>query len=326
MLFEIGLLRFQKLHAHIGRIADHDIEAAARENIREGRVPVERPIRERWIVDEAVAAVDRRFKVLQPMLAPRRLQPQRKPRDLDRLRVEIDAEEIFGDDLVENVEVDFGAELAQGAHRVAIAPRHLVEGCDEKRAGAAGWIEDGEIAQRREIGLPEGDLARRLRLVHAMRGPKRGAAFVERKRNRALDEKARHHVGRIDDPRALAFRDGGRRLALAVRLQLLDVGDRLLENMAEDGDRHFAPIIPLAELRDVLRQRIRQHERVGNFVLRKEAAVIRPDRQPFVAAIDGAEKRAENSSRSAAARTCFDPLRHPPAICPAKDRSAARRR
>ncbi len=40
------------------------------------------------------------------MLVARGLEPQRQPRDLDQLGVEIDAVEILGDDLVERIEVD----------------------------------------------------------------------------------------------------------------------------------------------------------------------------------------------------------------------------
>ena len=97
--------------------------------------------------------------------------------------------------------------------------------------------------------------------------------------DRALDQKARHHVRRIDDAFALALRDRGRRFALALGLQPFDVGDRLLENMAENGDRHFAPIVPLAELGDILRERVRQDERVGERVFCEQAAIIGPDRR-----------------------------------------------
>ena len=43
MFLQIGLDRFDIFHPHIGRIADHDIEAAALEHLRKGRAPVERP-------------------------------------------------------------------------------------------------------------------------------------------------------------------------------------------------------------------------------------------------------------------------------------------
>ena len=92
MLGEIRLDRLDKLHPHIGRIADHDIEAAARENFGERRAPIERARAYRRRPRQAVADADRRFQVLQPMLAPRRLQPERQPRDLDRFRVEVDAD------------------------------------------------------------------------------------------------------------------------------------------------------------------------------------------------------------------------------------------
>ena len=102
---------------------------------------------------------DRRFEILQPMVAARRLQPQRQAGDLDRFRIEVDTVQILGDDLVEDIEVDFDAELVQAAHGVAVAPRQLVEGRDQEMARTAGGIDDGEIAESGESGLPEGDFA-----------------------------------------------------------------------------------------------------------------------------------------------------------------------
>ena len=71
------------LAPHIGRITDYHVESTLREYVGKRRMPVERPLGPFLIADQAIADLDSRFQVLQPMLVARRLQPQRQPRNFD---------------------------------------------------------------------------------------------------------------------------------------------------------------------------------------------------------------------------------------------------
>ena len=126
-----------------------------------------------------------------------------------------------------------------------------------------------------------------------MRGPERIVSFLQRAPDRLLDDEARHHVGRVDDAFALAFRDLGRRLAATLGLEPFDVGDGLLEDVAEHGDRHFAPVVPGAERCDVFGEAVGQQQGVDDGIVGEQAAVVGRYRHVVLAAIDQAEEPDE---------------------------------
>ncbi len=79
------------------------------------------------VIDQAVADLDRRLQVLQPVLVARGLEPQRQARDLDQLGIEIDAVEVARQDLVVEVEIDRLPERMQPLDGAAVLGREQVE-------------------------------------------------------------------------------------------------------------------------------------------------------------------------------------------------------
>ena len=150
--------------------------------------------------------------------------------------------------------------------------RHLVKGRDQKSPGTAGRIDNGQCAQFRQIGQVE----RALRFIRLRRMDrfKRCKTLFQRQANGALHQKARHHVRRIDHALLLALGDIGWCLAPAFGLEFLDIGDRLLEDMAQHGHRDFVLVVPLAEARDLLGQFIGQDQCIRHVVPRKQPAII----------------------------------------------------
>ena len=108
----------------------------------------------------------------------------------------------------------------------------------------------------------------------------------------------------------MRFEIAGARFAPALGLQPLDVGDRLLEQVAKNRDRHLAPVVPLPKLRNIRRQFLRQYKRIGYRVFGEQAAVVGIDVEIFVAAIHGPEKGQEVLPNRLRQRTCFS-LRRP---------------
>ena len=182
------------------------------------------------------------------------------------------------------------------------SPREQVEGGDQERAGAAGGIDDAKAAQRGGVVAPEGALG--LLLAARQRSDRRcsGTSLPcavnsalkrsdERRPDRPLDKKAGDDVGRIDDALAFALGDFRRRFAAAFGAQFFQIGDRLLENVAEHRHRDFAPVVPVRQACELLGQLVRQYHRVGDRVGRKQSAIIGPDAAAFVANVDFIEKR-----------------------------------
>ena len=198
---EIGLRRFEIFHPHIGRIAEDDIEAAARRNIVDEAVAgAQIVVRAGWIESEPEGSRSSR------RLGPRAFRlarrgdlrasaPQRAARGFHRARIYVHAEEIIGDRLARRIERDRRAE-----RNLLIASRDFVEGRVEKRAIAAGGIDDLERPKCVEPCAPEGG-----RLASAMLREERRAPLVERQRNGARDEKTGDGSGRVDDAAALAL-------------------------------------------------------------------------------------------------------------------------
>jgi hypothetical protein len=92
-------------------------------------------------------------------------------------------------------------------------------------------------------------------------------ALGQRDPDRVLDEEADDlRAGGVDEAFFLLLCQLGRRLAASFGPQPLDVGDRLLENMAD----HFPAVIPVPEFGDILRQLLRQDERVDERVIGEE--------------------------------------------------------
>ena len=157
MLFKIGFERLYRLHADIGRITEHDVEAAARENFRKRGLPVEGAAVVVFIRDQAVAAFDALLKVLQKLAALRGFQPQRQLSDLDRLRIEIDAVQIAGEDFpVHLARIDRLSERCKAFGDAPIFRREIIEGGDKEGARAARGIDDGEAAQLLPVIKPNG--------------------------------------------------------------------------------------------------------------------------------------------------------------------------
>jgi hypothetical protein len=172
-------------------------------------------------------------------------------------------------DLVEVVDAGRRAELFEPRQHRPILLRQSIEGGDEEGARAAGGVDDRQALQCFEPTAPIGDLLVRwdVTLAHAMPRAQFCAPFIERATNGLLDEEPRHHVRRVNDARPFALRHLRRRFAACCGPLFFDVGDRLLENVAEDGHRHFAAIIPIAERRDLLGERFRQNERIDDRVV-----------------------------------------------------------
>ena len=120
----------------------------------------------------------------------------------------------------------------------------------------------------------------------------------ERNTDSALDQELRDDIRRIDDAELLLLGNLRRLLAAADRAQPLDIGDRLLEDVTENGDRHVAAIVPIGERGELFGQVIRQNDLVGNGIGSEQAAVIGPDAAALVANVDLVEEGPENCSNT----------------------------
>ena len=140
-------------------------------------------------------------KILQAVVAPRGLEPERQARDLDRFRIEVDPIQVPGHDLVEGVDLHRRAQFFEPRQHRRIFLRQPVEGGDEKGSRAAGRIDDRQAAQSFEPSAPKSEFPRRRHSASpkAMLGLQLRATLIKRASDRVLDEKARHHVRRVDD-------------------------------------------------------------------------------------------------------------------------------
>lgn len=236
------------------------------------------------------------------MLAPRGFEPKRKPRDFDRLGIEVDAIEIAGDDFVERIEIDRLTKVGKMGYDAPVFRGEQIEGGDEKSARPAGRVDNCQIAKCCEIIAPEQPLGIPLglrencvavflcRACFAVPCQQGGEALGQGDADRMLDEETRHDIRRIDDAFALALGDLGLRLAEAPRSQTLKIGNRLLENASEDRDGHLAPVVPSSEAGEFSCKRVGDLQRVSNRIGREQAAIIGPDMQLLIANIDVSEK------------------------------------
>ena len=96
----VGIDLHEVLQLHIGWVADHRVERAEREvalpvkgvdPVAFFRIVQSLPLVE-IVVDQAVAACDVAVERRQRPVRLRRMQPQRQARDLDRCRVDVDAQ------------------------------------------------------------------------------------------------------------------------------------------------------------------------------------------------------------------------------------------
>ena len=117
-----------------------------------------------------------------------------------------------------------------------------------------------------------------------------GKTFFQRTAESALDQKTRDDLRRINDALALALRYLRGSFTPAFGAKLFKVGDRLLEDMPQYRDRYVAAVVPLAKLAKFFRKLIRQFEPVRNRIGGKQAAIIGPDIEFFVALIHIAEQ------------------------------------
>ena len=97
--------------ANVRRICHHDIEAALREDFREGGRPVERLRMHGGIMDDAVPLADGVIKTGEGFAARGGLDPEAELADLDGLGIEVYAVEIVLEDL--SIEIEEGAVAAQ---------------------------------------------------------------------------------------------------------------------------------------------------------------------------------------------------------------------
>ena len=93
--------------------------------------------------------------------------------------------------------------------------------------------------------------------------------------DRLFDDEPRDEVGRVDHAFALLLRCAGRRRGdLRGGLLVLDVGDRLLENVAENVDRYLAFEIVIGDCGELFDQVIGQAESVDQRIRAEQATVV----------------------------------------------------
>ena len=105
------------------------------------------------VVDDAVADADGVVEAGEHLAAAGGLDPEAEAADLHRLFVQVDAVEVVLEDVA--VEVEQGplaAQFFEPVVRVLVRLIELLEGFDEKRAAAAGGVEDADV---RKLALPE---------------------------------------------------------------------------------------------------------------------------------------------------------------------------
>ena len=138
----------QRLQLHIGRVAQHDVEAAFlafRPNLGENRAPVEgadalaprrvlRPAVPEVRADKAIAAAQRVVERRQGRVGTGGMQPERQLGDLDGGRIEVHAIDVARQDIGrERGGVDLGLESAGQPYLLALHLDALVQEPAERR-------------------------------------------------------------------------------------------------------------------------------------------------------------------------------------------------
>ena len=263
------------------------------------------------------------------------LQPEGGFGDLQGEVVEVHAVEVVTEDLAVEVE-EFGmaAQFREAGVGDLVKRVELVERLDEERAAAAREVEDAEALEHLLPGLPEPDERLALRFVQRgeVVGIRVGQHAARRARRFRLVSESQFLEADTQDPaqrlldivagdecrgvkRALLFPAGfckslvGRHAAgFEILPKAFEVGDRLLEDVAEDVHvddradfgglgriRDFAgrAVIVFAEVAEKCADIVRDTQRVEDGIRREQAAVVGGDFQLGVAGIDRPEKAPE---------------------------------
>ena len=325
MLLQVRLVGLDPLLTHVGRVADDHVEAAGGEGGGEGRPP---ELQRRRVADDAVAADDVGVEGREHLADLGRLDPRRQPGDFDGLAVEVHAEDVVGQDGFARLEQPRRRpQCGQDALGLLVLGKHLVEGFDEERAAAAGGIDDAdgfEFFKPAGPELGEGGAVRRGLLGRAevvgigeelrillSRGDEALAIALEAVADdgpQGLGEDVTGHERRgVERPLFLALRrlarldgrhPGDRGDDGAVHL--FEVGNALLEDVAEDFHVDEladavggVAVVVLGEFLEALADLVGHTQGVEEVVLGVQPAVVLPDVEVFVAAIDGVEQADE---------------------------------
>ncbi len=274
-----------------------------------------REIGEVRVLDQAVADADVGRQAVEHLAAAGGLDPERQLGDLDALGVHVHPEKVVGEDLAVGVEkvVDV-APPAFELGDLVVDPGELgleeVEGHDQEDARPAGRIDDPQRSQPLTIGPPGLHFGRlptpldrgivaegRARL--GMIADDAGEGFRQMRAERLGHDEAGDVVGRIDHPVPLAPPAGSGRLlgrlvlAPRLRLQPFDVGDRLLEDVAEDGDGDLRGEVVAADRMEAFADGIRQAQPVDRGIGLEQAAIVARDPQRLAALVDRLEQADE---------------------------------
>ncbi len=341
VFLEVGLDGFQALHAHVGWIAEDDVEAAyplprplsrrARgEDLGEGGKPVEGARGIGGVGDQAVADTQVGFEALQRLAVPGGLEPQRQLGDFDGFGVEVDAIEVAVEDFAVDVEeVGVAGDGLDLFVDLPVLGVEHIEGSNEKSAGAAGGVEDADFAEGLTPGVPEKKLSQAGGVAHLdvlflgrrggavthfarcgfgveVGGAHGFAAVVQVAAEGLLDDEGGDAVGRVDDAlffalAADAAAGGGFFLqrpeieifAAGQFVKFFEVGDGLLEDVAEDVNADLGGEVVFAERLEQSTGVVRQNQAVENGVGAKQTAVVGGNVQRRIAFVDEAEQSLE---------------------------------
>ena len=118
----------------------------------------------------------------------------------------------------------------------------------------------------------------------------------------ALDDETGDVVGRVDDAVALAPAGGAGLFRFILDLtagpsqQAFEVGNRLLEDVAEDGDADLGLVVVIADALEALTDLVRQGDAVDQRVGLEQAAIVFRDVELLVAPVDGTATGHGNSA------------------------------
>ena len=259
--------------------------------------------------DDVLGQVCERFALT------RRPNPQGEPRDLDRLFRQVRAVEVVGEDDVGDgfLQGRGGRSLlgAEAVGDVAVPLFKDVIGLNEEGAAAAGGVAHLDVTKRLPAVLPVGGQGERggvgfhLLLIQAARDAQALQALVDDGRNGVPHDEAREVGRRVVDAEALPFRrlrhEGGAAfpIALAVRAkqgrpQVLQLPDRLLENVPEDVNVHLVAEVVLGDGVEKVGPAVFELQIIHLLVFLEQAAVVScGEGEAFVALVDGLEKAEE---------------------------------
>ena len=302
---EVVLAGREDLVANVGRVAEHHVEALRPAGLdglcvrlRRGarRLP-ERPVEghagQVGVVDDAVAPFDVAVEVRPPLAVLRGLEPERELGDLDRLGVEIHAEQVVvehGRGEIEQLDLAAVQVGQLGVDTLVLAPERTI--CrHEEGARAAGRIEHAEAPQLRAIGDPGVDGCRGLRLLSS---PLLGletiedglAPLGERAAQGAVHDVPGEVGRRVVNPLVVSLRGPARRGAAAERFE---IALRPLEDVPQHLDRDVVAKVVPAEVCQRFAQLVRDLQVVELLGKPEETAAVRGELPIGVAAVDPAE-------------------------------------